>query len=732
MDKKLSKAVRHLFVDLYKKGLIYRGERLVNWDTKLKTALSDDEVVSQEVQGHLWHYRYPIKDSEEYVTIATTRPETMFGDMAIAVNPEDSRYQHLVGKEAIIPFTERNIPIIADDYVKKEFGTGCVKITPAHDPNDFAMGKRHGLTFLNIMNENGTLNESVPESFRGLDRFEARKRIIKKLKELDLFEQQEKNRHSVPTSDRSKTIIEPRLSKQWYVNMQTFAEPAIQYAKSGELNFYPNQWKKTYYHWLENIQDWCISRQLWWGHRIPIWYCDDCSGISCEEQDPTACSHCGSDKIEQDQDVLDTWFSSWLWPLSPFGWPEETEDLKRYFPSNVLVTGADILYLWVARMIMVSHYAKGALPFKDVYFNSIICDKSGQKFSKTLGNGIDPLEIIEKHGADAVRYTCISLAPLGGRVKMAVEDFDIGARFVNKLWNSARFLQGRLSEGFVPKALETCTLDLPMKWLLTRLKRTTVEMNALLEKYQVNEAAELLFHFVWREYCDWGLEAAKVSIQQNPDLADDTHSALLFVFEGLLRLAAPFIPFVTEEIWRSMPRHSTWDSSSCLAGASYPSLHKLPEFGEAEQNWEILREFVGGIRSIRSQAQVPPKEPVEITVECSETVEKVIKATETWIHGLCNSASITTGEKIDSKPARSMVAVGQNWSAYIPVEKYLDIDKEIGRLESELRRLSKIVAGLEGKLSSKNFVERAPSEIVESTKGQLKNTLKSNFHHKET
>ena len=470
MEPKLSEAVRAIFVKLFNDGFIYRSERLINWDPVLQTAVSDDEVESIEKKGSIWHFKYPIADSEgEFIEIATTRPETMLGDTAVAINPDDERYKHLKGKEAIVPFCNRRIPIVFDDYVKSEFGTGCVKITPAHDPNDFEIGKRHSLPFINIMNEDATLNDTVPEEFRGLDRFVARKLVLKKLKEAKLFVEEKKHTSAQPFSERSKTLIEPRLSKQWFVKMTELVKPAIECVKSGELKFHPENLKKTYLHWLENIQDWCISRQLWWGHRIPIWYCDDCDHVMTGQEDPSTCSKCGNKKIRQDEDVLDTWFSSWLWPVSPFDWPKESKDLETFFPSNVLVTGSEIIFLWVARMVILSHYTKGKTPFKDVYFNATVCDKQGRKFSKTLGNGIDPLEVIEKHGTDAVRYTCVSLAPLGGRVRMELGDFEHGSRFITKIWNAARFLESHLPEDRKLVDFDEDKLDLPSKWLLQEL-----------------------------------------------------------------------------------------------------------------------------------------------------------------------------------------------------------------------------------------------------------------------
>ncbi|MFK7823384.1 MAG: valine--tRNA ligase [Oligoflexales bacterium] len=722
MSPELSNAVRRIFVDLYSKGLIYRGERLVNWDPVLKTAISDDEVVSEEVTGNLWYYRYPLEDDpEQGVVIATTRPETMFGDTAVAVNPEDERFKHLIGKRVVVPFVERSIPVIADDYVKSEYGSGCVKITPAHDPNDFEMGKRHDLPFINVMNLDGSMNDVCPEPFHGLDRFEARKLLIKKLKELKLLEKTESNRHAVPFSDRSKVPIEPRLSKQWYVKMAELAVPAIEAAKSKQLKFYPPSWEKTYLHWLENIQDWCISRQLWWGHQIPIWYCADCGEVSTGLEDPSECSNCQSSALKQDEDVLDTWFSSWLWPLSPFGWPEETKDLKAFFPSNVLITAPEIIYLWVARMVMMSYFTKGTLPFKDVYFNATICDKQGRKFSKTLGNGIDPLKVIDQYGADSVRYTCVSLAPLGGRVKMAETDFEAGNKFINKIWNAYRFLMGKLDGKDAILAIDDSSLDLPSKWLLQELHMTAQVMDEFLGRYQINEAVEALFHLIWRSYCDWGLETAKDVLDGKPSKdKDQVLSTLVFVFEGIMRLAAPIIPFICEEIWQNLPEHPSWQKPESLMIAEYPKADSLPTFVEDGQRWKQVQEVISHVRSVRTQAKVPPKDKLTAYVCCDQKFVDLLQKSEKWVSRLAGINSLVVGDKLE-KPKKCLVATGKGWTLYVPVGKYLDFENEKIRLEGEVKRVERIVKGLEGKLNNPNFVKKAPKEVVEQSSAQLEN-----------
>lgn len=719
MSPELSLAVRKIFVHLFEKGLIYRGERLVNWDPKLKTAISDDEIEMVEMQSQIYHFRYPVEGQvDTYVTVATTRPETMLGDVAVAVHPDDERYQHLIGKYVVVPFVERSIPVVADTYVKMEFGTGVVKITPAHDPNDFELGKRHQLPMINILNEDATLSDLCPEGFKGLDRYDARKKIIKELKTLGLFEKEESIKNSVPYSDRGKVAIEPRLSKQWYVKMSSLAGPALDAARDGRLKFYPDSWKKTYFHWLENIQDWCISRQLWWGHRIPIWYCEDSGHVTTGMDDPKTCSQCGSSKLRQDEDVLDTWFSSWLFAQSTFGWPQKTEDLAYFYPTNVLITGPDIIFLWVARMVMVGFETLGNLPFHDVYFNSIICDKEGRKFSKTLGNGIDPLVVMDQYGADAVRYTCVSLSSIGGRVRMSPSDFEVGRNFINKIWNAARFLMTKTS-GIQLKPLNEVSLELPSKWLITEFKHTAAAVNRHLEAYQINEAVDKVYQLIWRSFCDWGLESAKLTLDSNHEEAREAcASALFYVFEGALRLAAPMIPFVAEEIWSKIPRHPDFKPSKSLSIAAFPEGEEIPGFEEEFHKWELVQELVVGIRSARQQAGVPLKDKLDVFVKCNEATRLILNEANPWVLKLTSTLQLEAGSDT-KRPARCLVAVGRGFEAFVPVGEYLDFDRERLRLENEFKRVSKVVDGMKAKLANPSFVERAPPEVIELTKGQM-------------
>ena len=717
MDEDLSEAVRKIFVDLFEGGYIYRGERLVNWDPVLKTALSDDEVENKEVNGHIWHLRYPIKGEAGHLTVATTRPETMLGDTALAVHPDDERYKHLIGKSVIVPLVEREIPIVGDEYVKSEFGTGCVKVTPAHDPNDFEIGKRHNLPFIDIMNDDATLNDNVPASYRGLDRFVARKQLIKELKSLDLFEEEKAYKNTVPHSERSKAVIEPRLSKQWFVKMTDLAKPALDAAKSGELKFHPDLWKKTYFNWLENIQDWCISRQLWWGHRIPIWECSDCGEYTTGMQDPSACGKCGSSQIKQDEDVLDTWFSSWLWPLSPFGWPDDSADLKHFYPTDVLVTAPEIIFLWVARMVMVGLHTKGEIPFKHVYLTATVCDKQGKKFSKTLGNGIDPFELIETHGTDATRFTAVHLAPLGARIKMAKEDFDMGARFVNKLWNAARFLLKQLPKGFSPSALSELNLGRADQWLIDEFSQVAKRVDQNLENFRLNDAVDQVYHFIWGSFCDWGIEAAKASLEDEAS-KQKSLSVLIYALDGALRLASPVMPFITEEIWQKLPNHPDWDRPKSLVVASFPKGEI--RYGEQADQWRRVQEVISAIRSVRSQSAIAPKQRLKATIKTSREWSEVFEAEKGEISRLAKleSCIVATGEVATAK---SLVAVGRDFEVHIEAEGLIDIEAEKKRIESEVSRIEKIVSGISKKLGNKSFVDRAPQEIVQQNREQLAN-----------
>ncbi len=709
MDPSLSKAVRKIFVELYEKGLIYRGNRLVNWDPVLQTAVSDDEVENEPKQGNFWHFRYPISGTSEHLVLATTRPETMLGDSAVAVHPTDERYKHLVGKTIDLPLCGRKIPIIADEYVDPEFGTGVVKITPAHDFNDFAVGQRNKLEMITVLDKQAKICAPAPEKYIGMDRYEAREQIVRDLKALELVEKIEGHKLTVPISSRSKSVIEPLLSKQWYLKMQELAQPAIAAAKKDELKFHPPLWKKTYLYWLENVQDWCISRQLWWGHQIPIWYCGDCSKEFASLHEPEGCKHCGGKSLTQDADVLDTWFSSWLWPVSPFGWPEETDDLSAFFPSNVLVTGADIIYLWVARMIMLGYFAKDELAFKDVYFNSIICDKDGKKFSKTLGNGIDPVEMVELYGADAVRFTCISLAPLGGRVRMSKEDFKNGSKFINKLWNASRFVLSAAGPEFKPLSLKEINLELHEKWLLERVENCATEMTQMLDGYRVNDAIHKMYHCIWDDFCDWGIECAKKDLEG--DRKQEALSVLIHALEKLLRLASPFVPFIAEEIWQRVPGVDK-SKEKHLMVSDYPTASSDIGWGASEK-WTKIQGALSAIRSVRASRQLHRKDSMQFSAVLDSDLD--LEVLGAWAKNLTNS------ELVKDVVKENMVAsVGSGFKLYCKVPEF-DATAEKKKIEKEVGRLGKILGGLNKRLGNEKFVANADPQVLAETRAQEQN-----------
>ena len=714
MSPQLSRAVRCMFVNLYRKGLIYRGERLVNWDFALRTAISDDEVVNIEAKGKLWSLAYPLADGSGELIVATTRPETMFGDTAVAVHPDDERYQRYIGKQVRLPLTTRHLPVIADTYVKRDFGSGCVKITPGHDFNDFEVGKRHNLPLLNIFDEHGLLNELVPEALQGLNREAARTRTVQLLQQEGLLRAEVAHRLTRPHSDRSKVLIEPRLSQQWFLKMQPLVAEAVRIAKDGELRFYPHSWQKTYLHWLENIEDWCISRQLWWGHRIPVWHCADCQQYTSAEDDPTHCEHCHSTAITQDEDVLDTWFSSWLWPFSTLGWPLTADNhaLQKFYPSQVLITGADIIFLWVARMVIAGIETLGRPPFKDVYFNSIICDQQGRKFSKTLGNGIDPLSVIDAHGADAVRYTCVSLAPLGGRARMGLKDFEHGGRFINKIWNAARFLlaQPALQDGLA--TLHAAPLTVPEKWLLSELAQTTTQIDKHLSAYRVDSMAAALYHFIWGTYCDWGVEITKHTLQKQKLAAQQILSTMCYVMDGLLRLAHPVMPFISEEIWQRLPPHPDWDRPRSLAIAKFPDgVCPLPIDTVALQHWDFTRRLITAIRTLRSRGTIPPRQKITVSIAVG-TLAANLQADEEWLCALALLDGIDWLAAHAPKPTPALVQVGAGFEVYTTAA-HIDVASERAKLRKERQRLSTLLGKLAGKLDNAAFCNKAPPHVLQ-------------------
>ena len=625
LDEGLSKAVREVFVSLYEKDLIYKGKRIINWCPVSHTALSDEEVIHQEKTGNLWYFKYPVKGEDgRYLVIATTRPETMLGDTAVAVNPNDARYADLIRKTILLPLTDREIHIIQDDYVDMEFGTGAVKITPAHDPNDYEIGLRHDLAFINIMHEDATINNLAPEKYRGMDRYECRKAIVKDLEALGLLDKIEEHVHKVGYSERAHVPIEPRLSEQWFVRMEPLAKPALEAVNSGKIKFNPDRWVKTYNHWLENIRDWCISRQLWWGHRIPVFTCLDCGWESAEREDPTVCPVCGSKHLKQDSDVLDTWFSSWLWPFSTLGWPEDNEELKYYYPTDDLVTAPDIIFFWVARMIMAGIEFMDDIPFKNVYFTGLIRDMQGRKMSKSLGNSPDPLAVIDEYGADALRYGMMLIAPKGHDILFDTSQIELGRNFMNKLWNASRFVLMNVDEktemGSLPEETDLETAD---KWILSQLKRTIESVDKNLGEYRFNDAAKDIYDFTWNYFCDWYIELIKSRLYSEDDKKKNV--ALLtaiYVLRNIVKLLHPYAPFITEEIWQSIKS----DTDQDIMISEWPKADQLKASEKAVKEMTLAMDVITAVRTIRSEMTVPPSKKADVLISGgSDETKKILE-----------------------------------------------------------------------------------------------------------
>jgi len=704
LDEGLSRAVRKVFVELYKKGLIYRGKYMVNWCPRCKTVLADDEVEHEETQGKLYYVRYPLLDSSGYIVVATTRPETMLGDTAIAVNPKDDRYKHLVGKRAILPLVNRELQIVADEYVDPEFGTGAVKITPAHDPNDFEVAKRHELPMVDIFDDNAVVNENGGK-YRGLDRYRAREAIVADLQAEGYLLKVENITHSVGHCYRCETAVEPRLMDQWFVRMKPLAKKAIEAVETGEVKFVPERWKKVYLHWMYNVRDWCISRQLWWGHRIPVWYCEDCGQTMVEEEEPERCSSCGSANLKQDEDVLDTWFSSALWPFSTLGWPEETEDLKRYYPTSVLVTGFDIIFFWVARMIMMGYQFMGEKPFSHVYIHQLIRDKYGRKMSKSLGNGIDPIEMAEKYGTDPVRFTLAILAAQGVDIKLDEKYFDTYKKFANKIWNATRFVLMNL-EGFEPVSLDG--LDTADRWILSRLQRTIQAVTNALENYDFNVAAKALYDFFWDEFCDWYIECAK------PRLSSDARSivqnVLVKVLDVSFRLLHPFMPFLSEELWQRLPI-----ARESIVIAPWPEFEENFLNDEAEGAFSMIQQIVRGVRNIRAELNIPAKQAVKLFV----VGRTLLDEEALYVKHLAFVEDIVYTER---KPQLCATAfISSDLHVYVNVEG-MNIEEEMKRLEKNISKLEQDREWLLKKLSDENFLTRAPEDAVNEAKQKLSQT----------
>jgi len=717
MDEGLSKAVREVFVRLYDEGLIYRDNRLINWCPRCHTALSDLEVEHEEKKGHLWHLRYPVQGTDRHLVVATTRPETMLGDTAVAVNPEDERYAELIGKTVLLPLVERGIPIIADEYVDMEFGSGAVKITPAHDFNDFEIGKRHDLEFINILDESGNVNENGGP-YRGQERYEARANVVADLESRGLLEKIDDYTNAVGECYRCRTVIEPYMSKQWYVAVKPLAAEAIKAVEEGRTKIVPVQWEKTYYEWMYNIQDWCISRQIWWGHRIPAWFCDACGEITVTRQDPTECVHCGSAEIRQETDVLDTWFSSALWPFSTMGWPDRTETVAKFYPTSCLVTGFDILFFWVARMMMMGLKFMGEVPFKEVYIHALVRDAQGQKMSKSKGNVIDPLTVIEEYGTDAFRYTLAAFAAMGRDIKLSTDRIAGYRNFANKLWNASRFALMNL-EDFDPAGIKLEELDLSLadRWILSRLSETAKEVDAALADYKFNDAANALYSFTWHSFCDWYIELIKDELYGDDDKAKACAQSVLFtVLEQLLRLLHPFMPFITEEIWQALPGERPADS---IMQAAYPDGAGLPVDAAGAEKMELIMEVVKGIRNIRGEMDVAPSRQVAAVLDCrSEPSAAVMSEGEGYIKALARVDDLTWGIGVE-RPAQAATQVAGDVEVLLPLAGLIDVEEEEKRLTKEIAKAQKDVDFFNKKLSNEKFVANAPPQVLEKDRGKL-------------
>jgi valyl-tRNA synthetase len=731
MDEGLSSAVKEVFIRLYEKGLIYRGNYIVNWCPNDHTALSDDEVNHSEVKGNLWYISYPVKNSEISVTVATTRPETMLGDTAVAVNPKDERYKDLIGKIAILPIVNREIPIIGDEFVDPQFGTGLVKVTPAHDPNDFEIGLRHNLKQIIVMDTSGRMNENVPEQFRGTDRYKCRKMVLKELEKNGYLEHTAEHVHMVGKCYRCDAVIEPYLSDQWFVKMKPLAEPALKAVLENNIRFHPKRWIKTYDHWMSNIRDWCISRQLWWGHRIPVYYCNECDHMMVLRSDPETCQACNSTSIRQDEDVLDTWFSSWLWPFSTLGWPEENDELRYFYPTDTLVTGPDIIFFWVARMIMAGLEFRGEVPFTDVYFTSIIRDIQGRKMSKSLGNSPDPLDVIDEYGADALRFTLLFLAPLGQDVFYSNEKCEIGRNFANKLWNAGRFLL--MNKGHIDYNPEDETLfsDAADEWIESRLNNTITNLTRSLDRFNINESTKILYDFVWRDFCDWYLEMIKYRFYESskPEIRKATIARTIRIFETSLRMLHPFMPFITEELWSHISGHKPGGS---IMIEPWPKINKSKINPDAERQIASIQDIITSVRSIRGEMNVPPGKDTELYLKTDDTVkQKTIEKYSAYLKRLAKISSLVVGS-IMERPSYAASAVVDGTEIFVPLKGIIDIDIERKRITKEIDRLEKAAMTVEKKLLNEQFLSKAPKEVIDKEKNKLESFNQTLEKHRET
>ncbi|MBS5481348.1 MAG: valine--tRNA ligase [Clostridiales bacterium] len=699
LDEGCSKAVREVFVRLYEEGLIYRGERIINWCPHCHTSISDAEVEFEEQDAFFYHLRYPFADGSGYLELATTRPETMLGDTAVAVHPDDERYRALVGKNLILPLVDKEIPVIADTYVEMDFGTGVVKITPAHDPNDFEVGLRHNLEVITVIDESGIMNEKAGR-YQGMTAAECRKAIVKELEEKGYLLKVEPIKHNVGHCYRCHTVIEPLVSMQWFVKMAPLAAPAIDAVRSGKTKFVPERFDKVYFNWMENIRDWCISRQLWWGHRIPAWYCADCGEVVVSREDPAVCPKCGSHHLRQDEDTLDTWFSSALWPFSTLGWPEKTPELDYFYPTDTLVTGYDIIFFWVARMMFSGIAHMGEVPFKNVFIHGLVRDAQGRKMSKSLGNGVDPIEVIDQYGADALRFSLATGNSPGNDMRFLEEKVQSSRNFANKLWNAARFIRMNLSDGDVALTLPD-TLGMEDKWILSRFNRLVKEVTDNLEKFELGIAVQKLYDFIWDSFCDWYIELCKVHLQG--ERAEDARRVLVYVMTGILKLLHPFMPFITEEIWQSLPHEG-----ESLMISAWPVYTDSLDFAAEEKEMERLMEAIRAIRNRRAEMNVPPSRKAQVYVETG--FADTFRNGAVFMERLASASEVLVGEKFDIDGAVSVVTADA--TIKMPMAELIDIAAEKARLEKEKAGIQKQLDGVLARLANKSFTDKAPENVV--------------------
>ncbi|APQ97414.1 valine--tRNA ligase [Clostridium botulinum] len=727
MDEQLDKAVKHFFVKLYNEGLIYQGNRITNWCPKCKTALSDAEIEYSEHEGHFWHVKYPVVGSDEYLEIATTRPETMLGDTAVAVNPKDERYAHLVGKTLILPLVNREIPIVADDYVDMEFGTGAVKITPAHDPNDYQVGKRHNLPEINVMFDDGRINYKETR-YHEMDRYEARKAIVEDLKNEGFLVKIKEHNHNVSCHDRCDTVIEPIISKQWFVKMEELAKPAIDVVKNKKVKFVPERFDKTYFNWMENIQDWCISRQLWWGHRIPVWYCKDCGEVIVVTEEPKKCPKCNSEKLQQDNDVLDTWFSSALWPFSTLGWPDKTPDLKYFYPNNTLVTGYDIIFFWVARMVFSGLYCMDDIPFDTVLIHGIVRDSEGKKMSKSLGNGVDPIEVIDEYGADALRFTLVTGNAPGNDIRYYPERVEAARNFANKIWNASRFVLMNLNKDLMDKYKDNKNYTIADKWILSRLNTVVKEVTENIEKFELGIASQKIYDFIWGEFCDWYIELVKpVLYGEDEQSKGIAFNVLHKVLETSLQLLHPIMPFITEEIYTHL--YTEYES---IVISKWPEYDEILKDEKSEKDMEYIIEAIKSIRNVRTEMNVPPSRKAKLMIYLTEKeAERSFKEGEVYFQKLASASEVSFLENKETSD-KNVSVVTRGAEIFIPLLELVDIEKELERLNKEKEKLEKEIDRVEKKLANEKFVSKAPESVVneerekgEKYKAMLKSVLES-------